>query len=91
MRTRTLGKRLLRNCARRVKACTLLKIEGIGELKRACILYFGGFLKAVGNQPYWFGSLWGKLWILKKIAYWQKGKNMVNCNRTYILEVRLCF
>ncbi len=38
MRTRTLGKRLLRNCARRVKACIPLKIEGIGELKRACPL-----------------------------------------------------
>ena len=35
MCARTRGKRLLRNCAWRVKACSPLKIEGVGERKQA--------------------------------------------------------
>ena len=38
MRTRTSGKKLLRNCARRSKMCKPLMSEGLGELKWACPL-----------------------------------------------------
>ena len=41
MRTRTSGKKLLRNCARRSKMCKPLMSEGLGELKWACPLCFG--------------------------------------------------
>ena len=38
MRTRTRGKILLRNCARRSKVSKPLMSEGVGELKWACPL-----------------------------------------------------
>jgi hypothetical protein len=40
MCARTRGKRLFRNCAWHVKACSPLKIEGVGERKQARPLYY---------------------------------------------------
>ena len=60
MRTRTRGKILLRNCARRAKCPSPLMSEGLGELKWACPLcsiapcavqgIFPGLL--IASEPY---------------------------------------
>lgn len=51
MRTRTRGKILLRNCARRSKVSKPLMSEGVGELKWACPL--------CSTIEFWTGILFG--------------------------------